>query len=62
MHMSFGRRAFFGYQVFDNASGLWFVNLPRESRSATRPLWRATPTSSCGSWPKPFGRTEARLR
>jgi 2-polyprenyl-6-methoxyphenol hydroxylase-like FAD-dependent oxidoreductase len=30
MHMSFGRRAFFGYQVFDNASGLWFVNLPRQ--------------------------------
>lgn len=30
MYMSFGRRAFFGYQVFDNASGLWFVNLPRE--------------------------------
>jgi 2-polyprenyl-6-methoxyphenol hydroxylase-like FAD-dependent oxidoreductase len=35
---------------------------PGRSRSATRPLWRATPTSDCGSWPKPFGRTEARLR
>ena len=34
MHMSFGRRAFFGYQVFDNASGLWFVNLPREEPSS----------------------------
>ena len=30
MYMSFGRRAFFGYQVHDDASGLWFVNLPRE--------------------------------
>lgn len=30
MYMSFGRRAFFGYQVRNDASGLWFVNLPRE--------------------------------
>ncbi|WP_432035219.1 FAD-dependent oxidoreductase [Streptomyces cucumeris] len=28
MYMSFGKRAFFGYQVFDDSSGVWFVNLP----------------------------------
>ncbi|MEV5721397.1 NAD(P)/FAD-dependent oxidoreductase [Amycolatopsis mediterranei] len=28
MFMSFGKRAFFGYQVFDDGSGAWFVNLP----------------------------------
>jgi 2-polyprenyl-6-methoxyphenol hydroxylase-like FAD-dependent oxidoreductase len=30
MHMSFGKRAFFGYQVFDDGSGGWFVNLPQQ--------------------------------
>ena len=29
MHMVFGKRAFFGYQVLDDASGGWFANLPR---------------------------------
>lgn len=28
MHMIFGKRAFFGYQVNDDGSGGWFVNLP----------------------------------
>jgi FAD-dependent urate hydroxylase len=28
MHMVFGKRAFFGYQVLDDGSGGWFVNLP----------------------------------
>jgi FAD-dependent urate hydroxylase len=28
MTMSFGKQAFFGYQVFDEASAIWFVNLP----------------------------------
>jgi 2-polyprenyl-6-methoxyphenol hydroxylase-like FAD-dependent oxidoreductase len=28
MHFVFGRRAFFGYQVDDDQSGGWFVNLP----------------------------------
>ncbi|OIK26564.1 FAD-dependent oxidoreductase [Streptomyces malaysiense] len=28
MHMCFGKRAFFGYQVFDDSSAVWFVNLP----------------------------------
>jgi FAD-dependent urate hydroxylase len=28
MHMVFGKRAFFGYQVEDDGSGGWFVNLP----------------------------------
>ncbi len=30
MHMVFGKRAFFGYQILDDGSGGWFVNLPRE--------------------------------
>lgn len=29
MHMIFGKRAFFGYQVHDDCTGGWFVNLPR---------------------------------
>ncbi|MGH4017556.1 MAG: FAD-dependent oxidoreductase [Pseudonocardiaceae bacterium] len=28
MYLIFGRRAFFGYQVYDDSSGGWFVNLP----------------------------------
>lgn len=28
MYMCFGKRAFFGYQVFDDSSAMWFVNLP----------------------------------
>jgi 2-polyprenyl-6-methoxyphenol hydroxylase-like FAD-dependent oxidoreductase len=28
MLMSFGKHAFFGYQVLDDASAIWFVNLP----------------------------------
>jgi hypothetical protein len=26
--LSFGKHAFFGYQVFDEDSAIWFVNLP----------------------------------
>jgi FAD-dependent urate hydroxylase len=29
MYMVFGRRAFFGYGVYDDSSGGWFANLPR---------------------------------
>ncbi|MFG2717012.1 FAD-dependent oxidoreductase [Streptomyces sp. NPDC048416] len=28
MHMTYGRHVFFGYQVFDDSSGVWFVNVP----------------------------------
>lgn len=28
MYMIFGKRAFFGYQILDDGSGGWFVNLP----------------------------------
>ncbi|MEU4928693.1 NAD(P)/FAD-dependent oxidoreductase [Streptomyces yokosukanensis] len=28
MYMAFGRRAFFGYQSFDDGTGVWFANLP----------------------------------
>jgi 2-polyprenyl-6-methoxyphenol hydroxylase-like FAD-dependent oxidoreductase len=30
MPMSFGKRAFFGYQVFDDDTAVWFVNLPHK--------------------------------
>ena len=30
MPMSFGKHAFFGYQVFDKTSAIWFVNLPHK--------------------------------
>lgn len=28
MYMAFGRRAFFGYQSFEDGTGVWFANLP----------------------------------
>ncbi|MFD7004221.1 FAD-dependent oxidoreductase [Streptomyces mirabilis] len=31
MYMCFGKRAFFGYQVFDDSSAVWFVNLPHHA-------------------------------
>jgi len=34
MHMVFGKRAFFGYQVLDDGSGGWFVNLPHRAPMA----------------------------
>lgn len=35
MYMIFGKRAFFGYQVFEDGSCMWFANLPhREPKSA----------------------------
>jgi FAD-dependent urate hydroxylase len=46
MHMVFGKRAFFGYQVLDDGSGGWFANLPRrqpmttaEARGVTTGEW-----------------------
>jgi FAD-dependent urate hydroxylase len=46
MHMVFGKRAFFGYQILDDGSGGWFVNLPQktpqslaESRRIGVPAW-----------------------
>ena len=44
MLMSFGKHAFFGYQVFDESSAIWFVNLPHaEPLSAVQA--QQTPTS-----------------
>jgi 2-polyprenyl-6-methoxyphenol hydroxylase and related FAD-dependent oxidoreductases len=31
MYMCFGKRAFFGYQVFDDSSAVWFANLPHRA-------------------------------
>jgi 2-polyprenyl-6-methoxyphenol hydroxylase-like FAD-dependent oxidoreductase len=35
MHMIFGKRAFFGYQVHDDGSGGWFANLPHRQPMTT---------------------------
>ncbi|MFC6017283.1 FAD-dependent oxidoreductase [Plantactinospora solaniradicis] len=35
MHMVFGRQAFFGYQILDDGSGGWFVNLPHRAPMTT---------------------------
>ena len=35
MHMIFGKRAFFGYQVLDDGSGGWFANLPHRRPMTT---------------------------
>ena len=44
MNMSFGKQAFLGYQVLDDASGIWFVNLPHpEPRTAAEA--RKTPSA-----------------
>jgi 2-polyprenyl-6-methoxyphenol hydroxylase-like FAD-dependent oxidoreductase len=46
MYMIFGKRAFFGYQVYDDSSGGWFVNLPHpepmtleEARAVAADRW-----------------------
>ncbi|GIG56883.1 FAD-dependent oxidoreductase [Longispora fulva] len=51
MHMVFGRRAFFGYQVDDDGSGGWFVNLPR-TVPMTLAECRAVPV---GEWLRVLG-------
>ena len=44
MNMSFGKRGFFGYQVFDGEDAVWFVNVPhREPMTAAEA--RKTPSS-----------------
>jgi FAD-dependent urate hydroxylase len=43
MHMVFGKRAFFGYQIEDDGTGGWFVNLPQRE---PMPLARARETSA----------------
>jgi 2-polyprenyl-6-methoxyphenol hydroxylase-like FAD-dependent oxidoreductase len=39
MHMVFGKRAFFGYQVLDDGTGGWFANLPSRSPTLTADDW-----------------------
>lgn len=46
MHMVFGRRAFFGYQVEADGSGGWFVNLPHR----TRPTVAQARERGAGPW------------
>jgi len=42
MYMIFGKRAFFGYQIEDDGSGGWFVNLPQREPSTLAEM-RAVP-------------------
>jgi FAD-dependent urate hydroxylase len=35
MHMVFGKRAFFGYQIFDDGLAVWFANLPHSHPMTT---------------------------
>jgi 2-polyprenyl-6-methoxyphenol hydroxylase-like FAD-dependent oxidoreductase len=46
MYMVFGKRAFFGYAVYEDGSGGWFVNLPRREPV---PLEHARATGA-GEW------------
>ncbi|MEQ4303133.1 NAD(P)/FAD-dependent oxidoreductase [Plantactinospora sp. B6F1] len=43
MHMVFGKRAFFGYQILDDGSGGWFVNLPRQAPMTTAQARQTSP-------------------
>ncbi len=45
MNMSFGKQAFFGYQIFDDKSAMWFVNVPRRA-PMTAAETRRTPAPS----------------
>ncbi|MCX5387586.1 NAD(P)/FAD-dependent oxidoreductase [Streptomyces sp. NBC_00083] len=54
MYMCFGKRAFFGYQVFDDPSAMWFVNLPHglpmtvaEARAIGAEHWMRTLRTAC---------------
>jgi len=43
MHMVFGKRAFLGYQVEDDGSGSWFVNLPHRDPVTLAEVRRTAP-------------------
>ncbi|MER5638378.1 NAD(P)/FAD-dependent oxidoreductase [Kitasatospora sp. NPDC002227] len=54
MHMAFGKRCFFGWQVFDDGTGVWFVNLPvpgplpvAEQRAGGAEHWLARLREAC---------------
>ncbi|PYC82183.1 monooxygenase [Streptomyces tateyamensis] len=43
MHMAFGKRCFFGLQVFADSSAVWFVNLPHRTPLTTAECARLGP-------------------
>jgi 2-polyprenyl-6-methoxyphenol hydroxylase-like FAD-dependent oxidoreductase len=54
MHMTFGKRAFFGLQVFDDGTAVWFVNLPHreplttaQARALGAETWLARLREAC---------------
>jgi 2-polyprenyl-6-methoxyphenol hydroxylase-like FAD-dependent oxidoreductase len=69
MHMVFGKRAFFGYQVLEDASGGWFVNLPQktaqslaDARQAGAEFWIRELTAVFSEDRTPAARMIARTR
>jgi 2-polyprenyl-6-methoxyphenol hydroxylase-like FAD-dependent oxidoreductase len=69
MHMVFGKRAFFGYQVLEDGSGGWFVNLPQktaqslaDARGAGAEFWIRELTGVFGEDRTPAARMIARTR
>jgi len=69
MHMVFGKQAFFGYQVLDDGSGGWFVNLPQkaaqslaDARRAGADHWIHELTAIFGEDRTPAARMIARTR
>jgi 2-polyprenyl-6-methoxyphenol hydroxylase-like FAD-dependent oxidoreductase len=54
MYMTFGKRAFFGWQVFADGGGIWFINLPsptavsvNEQRTRGGEYWITTLLKAC---------------
>ncbi|WP_280664759.1 MULTISPECIES: FAD-dependent oxidoreductase [unclassified Kitasatospora] len=43
MNMSFGKHAFFGYQIFDESPAVWFANLPHREPITTAEAQLTTP-------------------
>ncbi|GAA1241928.1 FAD-dependent monooxygenase [Kitasatospora nipponensis] len=43
MPMSFGKRAFFGYQVFEGHDAVWFANVPRREPTTLAEVRRTAP-------------------
>ncbi|MEV6115202.1 NAD(P)/FAD-dependent oxidoreductase [Streptomyces sp. NPDC052109] len=50
MYMAFGRRAFFGYQSFDDGTGVWFANLPHPYLT-----WKQVRQTSNEEWLRRLG-------
>ncbi|MFF1480156.1 FAD-dependent oxidoreductase [Streptomyces sp. NPDC058301] len=54
MKMSFGKRAFFGYQVFDDDTAVWFVNLPCPEPMTLAQVQQTSAQAWLGTLPERF--------